>query len=134
MDGSRFDAWTRRRFGLAAGGLAGTLFALVAPDDAVLSKRGKKKKKRCKRAGQGCTSGKRRKCCPHLVCQSIEARGGAKLCCREVGGSCSLETEECCSGLCDGAECFCKNINSTCEFDANCCSLNCVSGTCQAMA
>jgi hypothetical protein len=30
MDGARFDAWTRRRFGLTAGGLAAALFGEVA--------------------------------------------------------------------------------------------------------
>jgi hypothetical protein len=134
MDGSRFDAWTRRRFGLAAGGLAGALLGLVGRDDAVLSKKKGKKKKRCRRAGQGCTSGKKRKCCKNLDCQSIEARGGAKLCCREVGGSCSLETQECCSGLCNGVECFCKTAGGNCEFDANCCSpLTCEGGMCAAL-
>ncbi len=132
MDGSRFDAWTRRRFGLAAGGFAGALRGLMGFDGAV-AKKGKKRKRRCKRAGQGCGSGKRRKCCKNLVCQPIEARGGAKLCCREVGGSCSLENNVCCSGLCNGIECFCKTVGGNCDFDANCCTpLTCEGGTCGA--
>ena len=44
MDASRFDAWTRRRFGLLSGGLAATLLgaASFSPTEA------KKKKKKGK--------------------------------------------------------------------------------------
>ena len=45
MDDSRFDAWTRRRFGLAAGGLSASLLGLVSLDDAAAKKKRKKKKK-----------------------------------------------------------------------------------------
>ena len=47
MDGSRFDAWTRRRFGLAAGGAIGSLLGLqiAGSDDA----EAKKRKKRCRK-------------------------------------------------------------------------------------
>ena len=47
MDGSRFDAWTRRRFGVAAGGLAGSFLPLAGWDDA----EAKKKEKEVQEAG-----------------------------------------------------------------------------------
>lgn len=48
MDGSRFDAWTRRGFGLsvAAGGLTGALSRATLFDHAEARKRGRKKKKK----------------------------------------------------------------------------------------
>ena len=46
MDNARFDAWPRRRFGLAAGGLAATVLALARGEDAQARKKKKKKKKR----------------------------------------------------------------------------------------
>lgn len=67
MDGSRFDAWTRRRVSLAAGTLLAGLTGIVPLPG--LAKKGKKKKKKCKKpkvkckkkcckAGQVCSSGK----------------------------------------------------------------------------
>lgn len=54
MDDARFDAWTRRRLGLAATGLGLVAFGGArAHDAAVKKKRHKKKKKKCK----GKTSG-----------------------------------------------------------------------------
>ena len=64
MDGTRFDAWTRRRFGAVAGGLAGSLLMLAGHDDA----EAKKKKKKCKKLGQPCQPGGKRKCCHHNLC------------------------------------------------------------------
>jgi hypothetical protein len=49
MDASRFDAWTRRRFGGAAGGLAVSLLALAAGDDTAARKRKRSRKKGRKR-------------------------------------------------------------------------------------
>jgi hypothetical protein len=46
MDGSQFDVWTRRRFGLAAGGLSASLLTLASLEDAEAKKRKKRKKKK----------------------------------------------------------------------------------------
>lgn len=63
MDDSRFDAWTRRRFGLITGGALATLLGLLDLDEADASrksrrrrKRKRKQKRREKRrdANQGC--------------------------------------------------------------------------------
>lgn len=46
MHGPRFDAWTRRTFGLTVGGLAACTIGAASPIAAVAKKR---KKKRCKK-------------------------------------------------------------------------------------
>jgi hypothetical protein len=43
MDGSQFDAWTRRRLGLAAGGLATSLAVLTATGS-IAARKGKRKR------------------------------------------------------------------------------------------
>ena len=53
MDETRFDAMTRRRFGLAAGGFAGTLLGLVHVSSGE-AKVSKKAKKRCKKDSNQC--------------------------------------------------------------------------------
>jgi hypothetical protein len=54
MDGSRFDTWTRRRFGLAAGGLATALLGLVTLDDLEARKKRRRKKKKRKKKPNVC--------------------------------------------------------------------------------
>lgn len=74
MDDARFDAWTRRRFGLATGGALAALLGLVggpAPD-AVSA--GKRRRRRVKRNAFGCVN---------------------------VGKFCKRD-DQCCSGVCRG--------------------------------
>jgi hypothetical protein len=120
MDGSRFDAWTRRRFGLAAGGLAGSLVALESAKVATASQKKKKKQRRCKKDGQDC--GGRQKCCEDLICRPIEGLVG-RHCCRDIDQPCTAMVQ-CCSGVCEGV-CICKSTGSVCFVDANCCSGSC---------
>ncbi len=61
MDGSTFDAWTRRRFGLAAGGVLAALASLHGASAK------KKRGKRCKKLCAGCKPGGKRKCCDGLA-------------------------------------------------------------------
>jgi hypothetical protein len=56
MEGSRFDAWTRRRFGLAAGGVAGSLFGLLAREAAESKK---KKEEALHQSRQGVQAGRK---------------------------------------------------------------------------
>lgn len=97
MDGPKFDSWTRRRFGLAAGGALAALTGLAGVG-------AKKKRKRCRKLGRKCKPGGKRKCCGQLKC---DATGFAsqlpKVCCKTKGKPCADE-RDCCEGLgCCGA-------------------------------
>ena len=97
MDDTRFDAWTRRRFGLAAGGLAATVLGLAGIEDAQTRK---KRKKRCKRLGASCKSGGKRTCCGTLRCDRISFEPSPKTrCCRKKDQPC-VDNHDCCAGLC----------------------------------
>jgi hypothetical protein len=132
MDGSQFDAWTRRGFGAAAGGLAGSLLAMSAIPGAE-AKKGKKKKKKCKKLGDTCqpNGGKNKKCCGCLACHPINAVPDSEHhCCNLHGEPCTLENaeEKCCSGQCGGAtmstpgHCICKTNGQGCTESRQCCS------------
>ena len=128
MDGSRFDAWTRRRFGLAAGGLAGSLLSLIGigPDDAQ-ARKGKKKKRRCKKLGQPCKPTGKRKCCKGkgLACYPPVEGPGGRRCCLRGQESCKTD-DECCHGTCTDNLCACKTNGMPCGgVDELCCSLSC---------
>jgi hypothetical protein len=53
VDASRFDAWTRRRFGLAAGGATLSLLGLLVPGQDTAAN------KRCKKLGKPCAKPRR---------------------------------------------------------------------------
>ena len=100
MDGPGFDRWTRRRFGLAAGGLGVSGFAAFGLAKAVAGK--KKRKKRCKRHLESCQQGGKRKCCGDLRCGIPSGTMAAQtVCCKTLGKPCS-ERSECCADLCCG--------------------------------
>jgi hypothetical protein len=111
MDGLRFDAWTRRRFGLlAGGGLAALLGALPhsEPDAKKRRKRRPSKKRRCRRkanrtwCGGTCVRGG---CCPDKACGSDP---GCE-CVRTIEGQTAcMETDAvllCFGGCASSAEC-----------------------------
>ncbi len=113
MDGTRFDAWTRRRFGLATGGGIAALLALAAAETAEAKKR-KKRKKRCRKLGRTCKPGGKRKCCGTLKCDRISFEPNPKnRCCRKAGQPCSDDLD-CCQNLC-------------CPLPAGVCSAQCES-------
>ena len=133
MPSLRFAAWTRRRFGLAAGvGVAALLGLGQLPGAAAK----KKKKPRCKKLGKACQpTGKKKRCCKPLACSDTSARDN--VCCKPRQATCVAGTE-CCGPdiICDdsnglsGDRC-CGPINSSCDVDADCCSgLNCDGGAC----
>lgn len=103
MNGSRFDLWTRRRFGMAAGaitarpaGLAAAL-GLAATETAQAGKRRRKRKKRkrCIKLLKPCRVGGRR-CCRQHVCQSFDTgANGTFFCCKGPGAPCST-SQQCC--------------------------------------
>jgi hypothetical protein len=100
MDGTRFDAWTRRRFGLAAGGMAAFVLFRDSPEAAAGKKRRKKRKKRCKRLRAGCNPGGKRTCCGKLTCSTYSPTGEVPpRCCKQPGEPCAA-FDECCSQSC----------------------------------
>ena len=97
MDGSRFDLWTRRRFGMAAGGA--TVALLAGTRSATVAKKNKKKKKRCKRLLDPCSPGGKRKCCKTLTCLPQTFMGSDFRCCKPLNASCGAD-DECCTLNC----------------------------------
>jgi hypothetical protein len=132
MEGSQFDVWTRRRFGLAAGGLSASLLAVTGVE--AKKKRKKKKKKKCIKLGQECDpDGKA--CCDCLACGPIFDGLVENVCCRPGSTPCSIaNAAECCSGQCVGDFCFCKSNGNPCSVDTQCCSFNCLSNQCAPLA
>jgi hypothetical protein len=111
MESSRFDVWTRRRVGLAAGGgLAGALISVTGAQVGQAKK--KKKKKCCKDIRATCTSDKQ--CCGNAVCGEREGIENITVCCLPEGQSCSNiagSQLECCGDLeCDGVTLKCDAI------------------------
>ena len=124
MDASRFDAWTRRRFSLLAGGaLAATLGLGEAARVAA------KKKKRCKKLGKACKP-KKKNCCGNLACKTNPDLGGNR-CCRKNGGACT-EAQDCCTNACNGDTCFCKELGNGCDDNLQCCSRICLDFACRS--
>src|SRR3954469_16468748 len=133
MDESRFDAWTRRRFGYGAGGLAASLLGVAGAGEAEGEGKGKKNRKKrdkgdardaakhlhdAKHKNHGHHHKHKKKkckkagtgcnpnnprCCASLHCQAIPGFGGQR-CCNENNVSCSRD-QECCSGLCFQGSC-----------------------------
>ncbi|MCD6033587.1 MAG: hypothetical protein K0S78_5773 [Thermomicrobiales bacterium] len=101
MDGPRFDTWTRRHFGLAAGEMATVMLAFgpLWEADAKKGKKGKKKRKRCRKLEKPC--GKKKRCCKGSRC-AHSASYGRKVCCHTYGQPCPREGFECCGDLACG--------------------------------
>jgi hypothetical protein len=103
MEGSAFAGWTRRRFGRLTGGGVATVLGWSTAADA----RKKRRRKRCKKLGDICTSGGKRRCCGRLRCDKTLAGNPSVLCCKGEGESCNDHIE-----CCDDLGC----IDRTCEF------------------
>jgi hypothetical protein len=128
MDGSRFEVWTRRRFGLAAAGIAAVFSGPVGPEAAAARKR-KKKKKRCTKLGRVCRPSGKRKCCKNLKCRLVQNDVGMAFhCCKNVGAICG-SPGDCCSGFCLDDRCQPGDCR---EIDAPCAGVPCCSGNCGA--
>jgi hypothetical protein len=113
MDAKHFDAWTRRKFGLAAGSALAALFTLRTMDEASARRR------RCLRQGRACTStGKR--CCRKLQCQETKINGAfVNACCKAEGESCTVDSA-CCFTNCDAGKC--KSCQGRpCDNERPCC-------------
>lgn len=103
MQDSRFDSWTRRRFGLAAGGALASLAGLAWPEATDARKQNKKRKHRCRIVDRTCRqSGKRQRCCTGKLCARFD--GQQYRCCKALDQPCSAGGE-CCSGYCIVGRC-----------------------------
>lgn len=137
MDDSRFDRWTRRRFGHAAGSAAAALVG--AP--AAASARKKCKKIRCRKLLETCEpNSTKQSCCQGMNCDPVSGQGAALLCCLGRRQRC-LASSQCCgqticlgvAGL-DGARC-CGAGGQFCSATADCCSgFECAGAACAAIS
>jgi hypothetical protein len=126
MDGPRFDAWTRRRVGLLAGGLTASLLRLPAADLVGARRRKRKKKAACRPLRFTCKDKKRRqRCCPGLFCAEVEGLSGDRCCqpyrtpCRDDSECCGVAECEVINGL-DGDRC-CGDEGGPCGSKLDCC-------------
>jgi hypothetical protein len=117
LDGTRFDAWTRRRFGMATGGALAGLLGLSQLDSEAAKRHGnhnnnhknkhkhknKNKKKKCRKLGQSCdTSVKKKKCCnSSQLCSTIKGQGSQTFCCKQITQSCQNTVDCCGDNTCD---------------------------------
>ena len=144
MDGSRFDAWTRRRFGVAAGGFAASLFSIVTCQEPAASKkkkrkRRKKRKERCLSLRVACTPEGTDPCCDGLPCDEVLGTPGF-FCCKPPQSRCSVNQECCGNRVCEpaaglvGDRC-CAETEAFCTTRSDCCdvpggSVGCADNTC----
>jgi hypothetical protein len=140
MNDTRFDDWTRRRFGLVAGG--GLVALLVAGhlDEVAARKRQRKRKRRrqpkptCAGAGNSCAESDP-DCCAGLECGFITPGSDEATCCRPDGAPCTPETA-CCSTNCDAETETCATCRGRpCDAGRPCCALlECEDGFCGGCA
>lgn len=120
MDGTRFDAWTRRRFGMAVGGTVTALLGLGA-DFSNPAAAKKNEKKKCKggkkKCGQKCIA--KAKCCGGC--------SGQKKCCKGEcvdlaadGEHCGACRNACATGECIHGACRCGNGMPVCGAKCSC--------------
>lgn len=103
MNESRFDTWTRRRFGLAAGGAAALLGLAAALPSPAGAKKQRRRKPKLKLNAFGCVDvgkpcrGKDAKCCSG-ICQGKKPKRGEKdkrTCAAHNTGGCGTHGDWC---------------------------------------
>jgi hypothetical protein len=120
MDGSQFDAWTRRRFGMAASGAAvASLLGLLGLADANAKHKNKhdgnsnknknnnKTKKKCRKTGQSCDqTQKKKKCCnKNELCAQVRGQGSGNRCCKQRDDGCKKDDDCCGNDRCQNRKC-----------------------------
>jgi hypothetical protein len=111
VDGSRFDGWTRRRFGLVTGGAAAAgllgLFGLHEQEAGAARRNRRRKRKnrrqKCQKLGQICDASKKRlDCCnANYLCAQVSGLGPGNFCCKQAGQNCTDDNECCGRDACD---------------------------------
>lgn len=128
MTESRFDGWTRRRFGLATGGAVAANLGLTAFD--AMAGRRKKRKKRCRRLHQVCrqVDGTEKRCCKPLTCTDETETVGEAACCRFFRTPCASDGQCCGTFKCrkviglSGNRCCASFDAGGCRNDRDCCA------------
>jgi hypothetical protein len=121
MDGSQFDAWTRRRFGMATGGAAAAaLLGLMGLADVDANHKNKhdgnsnknknknnNNKKKCRKTGQSCDqTQKKKKCCnKNELCAQVQGQGSGTRCCKQHNQGCKNDSDCCGNDRCDNRKC-----------------------------
>ncbi|MCA9878281.1 MAG: hypothetical protein KC442_10885 [Thermomicrobiales bacterium] len=122
MDETRFDAWTRRRFGLAAGGAAASVLGLLGaiglsdPDAEARKKHNKnknrknnkrKRKPKCRKLGDACDNNRRnQQCCnDNQLCAQVSEFGSGDYCCKQNGYGCQSSSDCCGKNRCRNGLC-----------------------------
>ena len=142
MDGPRFDAWTRRRFGLAAGAAIASILGPAAADDSVADRRRHVRVDRCRKLSARCSpkKGSKYRCCDkihRLHCDRSGYFAGSFHCCYDYQQVCSGAPGECCRDLTcgsvpalSGSRC-CAKPGSACTNGNDCCAGGaCAGGFC----
>ncbi len=142
MGDLRFDRWTRRRFGLTAGGIAAG-FGLLSParGDSKKKKRKPCKPPRCRTLLQSCApQSTEQSCCQGLNCDPVSGQGSGLLCCLGRQQPCQAS-----SSCCGGASCLpsnglsgsrcCGAGGAVCTTNADCCvGFDCFNNACAAVS
>jgi hypothetical protein len=102
MDGNGFDRWTRRAFGVAAGGIVASLLELgLALDTAARKHKHKKPQPKCLRSQTRC-HGHETDCCKGLQCAGVSWTQVVVCCSFDA---CEVD-KDCCSGRrCENGSC-----------------------------
>jgi hypothetical protein len=120
MERSRFDSWTRRRFGATAAGAITVLFGLGEDESARAKRKNKRKKRkrgkpnlRCEQLRTPCNPRNDRElCCDGLSCGIVPELGTGHHCCRWRFNDCESDAD-CCNNLrCVGSPGFCDVVGA----------------------
>ena len=124
MDDTRFDTWTRRRFGLAAGGTAaavlGGLLGTIGlgEEDAEAARKHRnnnknrksnkrKRDEKCRKLGNACDDNRRnQQCCnDNQLCAQVSQLGSGTFCCKQNGSNCQGDSDCCGRNRCRNGVC-----------------------------
>jgi hypothetical protein len=131
MDATRFDAWTRRTFGLATASALAAALGLTGDNTAEARRR---KKRKCRNLTESC--GGKKKCCKSYHCATVGI-SVKTFCCRSTQQVCTGIDGECCGdrvcGRVAGLQQFrcCAVAPNACSSNNDCCeNYRCNGGKC----
>jgi hypothetical protein len=105
---------------ILAGVAGGLLVRLGLAADTSARRKHRRKKKRCRKLGETCVVGGKRKCCAGRTCSAVGADGDPQTrCCLENGAPCQQDQDCCAPGLCSTTEKVCVGLVSDRAAKAN---------------